>query len=277
MMVLCGLVAILLGSEGIHAQQSAPDAEQPPGAASTPLAYAVIDYMRVPQGSEQRYLDLERTWKKVHDARRELGIIDAWATFRVRRPASEGGYNFATVQLYKDWSKLENPYPMDRLLPKLALTEQDQERLSETDAVRDFIRSELWQLETAAVPERLGKLGFDKAATFVFMKSKDPAHVSVETEIWQRIFKRAADDGLRWNWTLWSARFPSGTDNPYDVLAIHTFPEGRTDRSWPEGWFDKAVTQLFPTAEQRTRFAATPNMRDEVAVEQWSLEVSTGP
>jgi hypothetical protein len=50
-----------------------------------PSVFAVVEYMKVKQGDEQKYIDLERNyWKKIHQERVNNGEIVRWVLYEVK-------------------------------------------------------------------------------------------------------------------------------------------------------------------------------------------------
>ena len=147
--------------------------------------------------------------------------------------------------------------------------------MQKTGESRDLIRSDIWGFDTTAIPERFGQTGYDKIVTVGFMKSKQPqAHVRLEQNIFRHVWAQAAKDGYRWNWSLWGCRFPSGSQRPYDLIAVHTFPDGKANYRLPEGWWAEAIPKAFSdlTPQQvRRRMGRAEAVRDMVAVENWTV------
>jgi hypothetical protein len=238
--------------------------------------YMQVQYIQVPDGGDELYLKVENVWTKIHKARRDLGLITAWATCRVERSlGSDADYNYVVVHLCDSWEDLENPIPWAKIQEMVSFSEEENSILEQTGESRDLLRSEIWRFDSAAIPERFGKPGFDRTLTVGFMKSKRPrAHRQLEREVYSKLWAQAAQDGYRWNWSLWGCRFPSGSQRPHDLMTVHTYPEGKANYQVPAVWRREAMQKAFPddTAEDlRSRFGRAGALRDMVAVENWTI------
>jgi len=109
--------------------------------------YVAVDYMKVKPGGEQAYLDLEqKIWKPIHQQRVKSGMISSWGLYALVFPGgSNNEYNYGTVNFYKNFADMENPFSNEiftKALPNMALSEL----ASKTYGARDLVRSEVWEL-----------------------------------------------------------------------------------------------------------------------------------
>jgi hypothetical protein len=120
------------------------------GAPDTPLAkpspYLNVEYMKVPDGGDQSYSDVEKIWKKIHEVRIKEGMLTNWGAYgRILPGGSDYPYNYATASGYahfKDLVGLDFP----GLVQKAALGMSVNELSERTAKARDLVRGELWQL-----------------------------------------------------------------------------------------------------------------------------------
>jgi hypothetical protein len=122
-----------------------------------PARYAVVNYMSVPAGGAADYLAVEQgIWRPVHEARVAEGQAAGWGLYEVRFPGgSEVGYSFVAVDFYAAFGDLEVPatpeviekaYPSIDATALAALGDR-------TNAVRQVVRTELWQLLEATAAQ----------------------------------------------------------------------------------------------------------------------------
>ena len=69
----------------------------------------VLDYMKVDNQAE--YLEVEKLWQKIHEARLEEGAIIGWGVYQVMYKTVEDPYNFVTVSFYDSFLKLNKAIP----------------------------------------------------------------------------------------------------------------------------------------------------------------------
>ena len=239
-------------------------------------AYVMVEYIRVPEGGDELYLKVEQAWKKIHAARKDLGLVTGWATCRVERvrgPKSD--YNYVVVHICDSWADLENPMPVAKIRERVSFSEEESQLIQKTGESRDLIRTDIWRFDTTALPERFGQTGFDKTLTVGFMKSNRPrAHLQLEQDVFRHLWAQAAKDGYRWNWSLWRCRFPKGSHRPYDLVAIHTYPSGKANYQLPQQWWGEAIRKAFPDQEPEEvgrRMSNADAVRDIVAAENWTV------
>jgi hypothetical protein len=252
--------------------QLAATAQEP----ANPQLYAEVQYMQVPEGGDALYLSVERAWKKIHTIRKQAGIVNEWVVCKVHRTdGPTADYNYAVIHIFDSWDKLKKLYPSGLLEGKLSLTEAEQEAINRTRESRKMVRTQLWELDDVAVPSRLEQGDFDKTLVISFMKSKDAGrHVSLEREIWKKIWAKAAEDGFRANWQLWICRYPGGEDRPVDEAAIHLFPKGEPKKGLTREWWNQTVPKIFPDkspAELEKLFEETRQVRDIPITEEWEI------
>ena len=107
--------------------------------------YLTVGYMKVPPGGNGAYLRMERTvYKPIHAARVADGWIDNWGVNQLVFPGGTGGeYNWATVQVYSDFSKLLGGTPGTFQKAHPELTPQV---FQSSDELREMVRVDLWEL-----------------------------------------------------------------------------------------------------------------------------------
>jgi hypothetical protein len=244
--------------------------------AEKPTLYAEVQYMQVPEGGDELYLKVENAWKKIHSIRKEAGIVSQWVVCKVHR--TEGppaDYNYAVIHIFDSWEKLKKLYPAGLLDGKLSLTDEEQQAINRTREARTMVRTQLWELDEVAVPSRLGQTDFDNTLVLSFMKSKDAGrHVTLEREVWKKIWAQAATDGFRANWHLWICRYPGGQDRPVDEAAVHLFPKGQPKKSLTREWWEQSVPKIFPDKSREELdklFEETRQVRDIPITEEWQI------
>jgi hypothetical protein len=179
--------------------------------------FVTVDYMKVAPGQEDAYLQLEqKTWKPIHEARIKAGNALGWYLYRVDSPTGTAAdHNYVTVAVYANFEALENPYP-NELLSKIVPAQSLPEFLKKTNAARDLVRSETWQL-FGSLPEA----PLDKPAPFLmveYMKVPEGgfgAYDEVE-KLWKKIHAVRIKEGTLANWGAYARVFPAGSDYPYN-------------------------------------------------------------
>ena len=76
---------------------------------------AVVVYMKVKPGNENKYLEVQKSWKKLHELRLKTGNILTWALYRPMFTGLDYQWQYVTVTLYKDIAAYKNAHWSDSL------------------------------------------------------------------------------------------------------------------------------------------------------------------
>jgi len=110
-------------------------------------SFMLVEFMKVAEGKEAEWIKLEReTWKPMHDLRVKNGGIQSWAAISQWMPGDESnGATYATVTTFRGFP---DPTKTDYdALFKQAHPNSDMEAvMSQTQAARSIVRSEIWQV-----------------------------------------------------------------------------------------------------------------------------------
>ena len=109
--------------------------------------YLQIDYMKVPQGKEGEYYDIETTvWKPVHNEFIKAGSRVGWSFWGRVFPAGTGmDFQYITVNYFADWSKI-GAADYNSAFAKAHPGKDMNELGKRTDASRSLVKSELWEV-----------------------------------------------------------------------------------------------------------------------------------
>lgn len=190
--------------------------------AQEPTVFAVVEYMKVKQGDEQKYVDLERNyWKKIHQERVKSGEIVRWILYEVRYAGSNDEYNFVTGTIVTDPNKLENPFAgidAEKIFPGENLDKV----MQETTDSRQLVKRNLVRMVSTVNPES-GFAPFNYLQ-IDFMKVKpgsDNMYIDVETNVWRPVHQQFINDGSRVGWTLWQTVFPAGSGMEFQYVTTN--------------------------------------------------------
>ena len=181
---------------------------------NNPQIFAIVDFMKSEYGMSDKYEQVEKKyWKKIHAARVESGEILGWYFYQRKYPfGANSKYDYVTVTVYNDFTRLENPFSdVEGTLAK-ALPDMDAEKVMEkTGKTRKLVRGEVYRLiDQAAPPET-------KPGKFImvnFMKTTpgmSQEYVAMERDYYKKQHQMAIEAGARKNWLLWAKQLPYGT------------------------------------------------------------------
>ncbi len=193
-------------------------------AQDTPL-YAVVEFMKTSPESEGTYVELEtNVWKKLHQERINRGLIVGWYLYRVHYTASNDAYNYVTVTLVNDRSKLENYW--GDIDPAKVLPDTDiDEAFEETLKSRDLVGSNLMYRMDKLLPEGGPEFKYLQLDYMKVKQGHDGEYVNTEVNIWKPIHQQFINAGSRIGWSLWGRIFPSGYGLDFQYVTVNYFSD----------------------------------------------------
>jgi hypothetical protein len=109
--------------------------------------YLQLDYMKVEQGKEGEYWDVETNiWKPIHNEFIKAGSRVGWSLWGRNFPSGAGlDYQYVTVNYMADWSKIGTANYTDAF-NKAHPGKNYDEMGAKTNASRVLVKSELWEV-----------------------------------------------------------------------------------------------------------------------------------
>ena len=110
--------------------------------------YFRLNQMRIKPGQQSGWNDVEtKLWKPVMEARAADGELRGWATYsRVVPAGTDMPYQAITVDVFPSWDKMWRQKPIGDFVKKAHPGMQLDDFLAKTDASRDLIHSDLFQV-----------------------------------------------------------------------------------------------------------------------------------
>ena len=231
--------------------------------------FAVVECMKVKQGDDEKYLDLEENfWKPMHQARVDQGKIMGWILYKVRYTGSDDAYNYVTVTVFNNPANLENPWAME------GMGEDNEESdmssgFELTLKARELVKSSLIMRNDAVFPES-GPAQF-KYLKVNYMKvapGNDGMYLEAEKNIWKPVHEQFVKAGQSAGWSLWTELFPSGYGLDYQYATVDYFSDfsqiGMAD-------FNAAFKAAHPTGDMDELMKQTNDSRTLVRSELWEV------
>jgi len=113
--------------------------------ATVPLQYIQVDYMKVPEGNLQKYLEIEKLWRPVHNELITLGKKKAWALYGLPFAGANDEYNYLTLNIFEEFEQMENQYPPE-IFSQVHPDKNQEEIDQKTREARTQVRSDVWIL-----------------------------------------------------------------------------------------------------------------------------------
>ncbi|WP_167615763.1 hypothetical protein [Maribellus sediminis] len=257
--LLCTTLVFILGFAPLTMQ----------GQVSPSPLFGLVEFMKTTPGNEGNYVELElNTWKKLHQARIDKGLIVGWYLYKVHYTASDDPYNYVTVTLFSDKNKLENPWA--DIDPAEVLGDIDVDKVfEETMKTRKMVGSNLMNRMEFVFPE--GGPGDFKYLQLDYMKVKqghDSEYYNTEVEVWKPIHNEFIKAGSRVGWSLWGRVFPSGYGLDFQYVTVNYFSNfaqiGTAN-------YNDATSKAHPNEDVSKLMEQTNNSRLLVKSELWEV------
>ncbi|HSO87712.1 MAG TPA: hypothetical protein VLQ91_14240 [Draconibacterium sp.] len=109
--------------------------------------YIQLDYMKVEQGKDNEYIDVEtNVWKAVHQEFIKAGSRVGWSLWGRVFPSGAGlDYQYATVNYFSDFSKI-GVADYNDAFSKAHAGKNTDDLFAKTNASRVLVKSELWEV-----------------------------------------------------------------------------------------------------------------------------------
>jgi hypothetical protein len=222
-------------------------------------SYLIINYMRVPDGQKvEDYLALEKLWQRLHQKAVDTGFCKGWFLHRI-----EGGSanRFVTVEIFDSLDKYAQRWPSS--IREGLYNSAELEEMRQTGKRRDLIRSEIWEVETAAnlKPEN----GNPAKLVVDYMKPKKGkvgAYFQMEETFYKKIHQARINAGKMQSWVLFSRLAPGGTEAEYNAITFN----GYSDKA---GDWDGKFVQTALTKEELEALPNSSDLRTIVNEEVW--------
>lgn len=242
--------------------------------------YVHHDYMKVPSGQAQAYLDLEQElWKPIHRERAQDETIEGWNLYEVVYPAgAERSYDYVTASFYDSWDRLENPYAEEHLTnahPNM----DPQEIAQRTVQTRSLVRSEVVEVVATAAGEETASEDAQYVAVDYMTVPEGGAsdYVQTEQELWKPIHQGLIERTSQTAWHVVQLQF-TGAEAPYQYMTIRPFADwSYLDPAAETNSFQAAFEAAHPDRSIAEVAEQTSETRTIVRREVWRLVDSVDP
>lgn len=179
---------------------------------------AVVSYMKVEQGNTEKYLEIEKKWKKIHKARIDAGMVEGWEFAQIMFVGANSPYNYVTVNFYKNMAQYESSN-FDGIIEKALPGEDIDKFLAETEASRVLTRNEVFNMVTELTSEKEGK--YTVINYFSVAPNDAGVYEEMEKTVYQPMHQEHINTGNRTYWGIWSM-WPR-SHNKYQYIAVDSY------------------------------------------------------
>jgi len=187
--------------------------------AQKPFTYLRADKMKVMEGMEKEYLEIETQWKEIHENLMSDGKKLSWSLWK---PKDKNlGYDYVTVQTYDSLDSMETPYDWKAIGESIG-ADKLEAILQKTPSTRKNIGSELWKLEGWTGP---GANVLPDALSIGFMTpadGKDSQYAQLESQYFSKFWEAVSDaDDSILGWHFSRLLFSNGEKVDYKYYTLH--------------------------------------------------------
>jgi hypothetical protein len=223
----------------------------------------VVDFMKVKPGDRGKYLEVEKEWKKIHQARVDQGMIVQWHLWQKMYSGADDPYQFITVAFYNDFDKTENSIPWEWIEENYTQQERN-DLMKKTGQSRTLVKKEIYHQVAAVYGEETSKYILVNR-----MKAK-PGQTGVyrklEQEIIQPIMEEAVKLGNRHSWIAWE-KWPGDSD--FQFVTVDGYAEYG---QWQDGWIGEDILKkVHPDLSADELGQKVNNARIMKSTELWKL------
>ncbi len=233
---------------------------------------AVVNYMKVAPGGNDKYVAIEQQWKKVHQKLVDEGKMIGWELFYVHDQGTASMYNYVTVNIYKDVPSSVTGMNMDDI--KAVWGDKTNDMLLKTGQARNLVYT-----ETSARQFGIPDKNPEKYLLVSYMKADDPQkYLNMEKTAFMPMHEVAINKGDMNGWAIWSPLLFDNID--YNAIAINSYSTadqlGKMDyQSWfKEASMGKSSDEI---SEMNNLIQNSGTIRTIVKAQVWELLDMTDP
>ncbi|MCB0572485.1 MAG: hypothetical protein KDC66_22105 [Phaeodactylibacter sp.] len=190
--------------------------------------YVIVEYMKVKPGMNAKYLECEKAWKLIHQARLKKGLITGWELEEVMVPGGTNAeYGYLTITHLKNWKGIDalNQSWDDATWAALTqgLTDEQKEAANSAGQYRDLIKREIWTGgDMVFAPGTAHPLY--RVENFMNIPAGGMEEwVEMETRFVKPVHEKSIAMGNRAGWLMGFMVLPSGSEYPYQASTVDFF------------------------------------------------------
>lgn len=232
-------------------------------------AGATLSYVKVKDGQQGKYLELEKEALKFHQARVEKGIITRWALYKKMYGGADDPYDYILVQVNDDFMKTENAFPKE-LIDALYTEEEQSDFMKKAGATRKIVKQEYYERVTAS--EEYHPFKYLRFIRYYVKPEERGLFTKQRKEMVKPVFDEVVKRKHHSSWGLWKK---DPHDKKFQYVAVNAFAEfGDWKKDVP---FSDIFKEIFPDKDFDKTVKEIMQTRYQVNSEYWKLVMNTEP
>ena len=232
-------------------------------------ATVVIMYMKVKPRDNDKYLQLEKEWKKIHQARLEKGYINGWQLWQKMYAGTDDEYQYIVIDWYRDFLATAQTGTVE-VIGDMYSDKASEELMKRTLDVRKLVKTDVMhRVVDADLVKPTSYLTVSQMKVKPGMEGK---YLEMERDIFKPLHEEAIRSGQMSTWSVW-AKWPFG-EGDYQYAAVNGFKDfaDLVNLDYP-GLFKT----VHPDINVDQFMQKIPDVRKNTAVEVWRLVDSVLP
>ncbi len=186
-----------------------------------PAAYTNIDFNKVSPEKTTDYLNLEgKIWKPIQQEHIRLGGLAGWNVFRVWFSGTGSEYNYAVMELYRNYEDMTFVYG-DDIITRVHPGINEAKLMEDTYRAREIVRAQsaerifLVRPETGTAPSKY------VLVTFLDVKKSNEAQFEKNvSDVVVPALRERMKSGFNSGWDLFRLVLPGGDNVPYQYISF---------------------------------------------------------
>ncbi len=227
--------------------------------------YRYREYMKVEPGMEVDYIKLEKTWKKVHNKRKQEKNILEWELYRRIFPSGTNAeYDYMTVTSFASGEKYRTGNAMTWDYIVQMMDQSDMGIMENTDSIRKIVN----RCMDVTLEHTQANGPFLQITRLQVNPGQDEQLQNMEAMM-KPVFTEAARMGKIASWRFGKRLYPltPETGSYYRVISTNSLDDMFTLDS--SGYLETAFKKVYPTKSFAATLASFQNMVTILDVELW--------
>jgi hypothetical protein len=230
---------------------------------------AVVAYMKVKPENNGKYIEVEKAWKKIHEARVKAGEILSWTFYENMYAGADEAYQYAIVTVYKDFAASEKPTNWDEIgkaaYPNFTQKDWD-DLLAKTGESRVMSTVEaFYQVVDAGVAGSKPPL-YMQISCMNVTPGNEGNYVNLEKDYYKPMHAEVIKNGGMEGWGIWWKYPGNYKDYQYVAVDLYSSPE-----QIASGNYNEVFKKIFPSMKMEDLGKKTNDARNITEAYMWKM------
>ena len=223
----------------------------------------IVAYMKVAPGQFSNYLEVEQSWKKLHQKAVEVGVHNGWQLWRNVHAGMNDPYHYITIQWYDNYEHSFGEDAPDGWTDGVYTDTEMETLMEKTTAARTYAFEEVSHQVVAVDSSREMKYLLVSRNHVPVDRVSD--YIKMETEIFKPYQEEAIRKEILAHWGIWRT-WPYKEGQPRFIIV-----EGYKDAKQLTTSGEDVLSIVHPELNWEDLIVEIRKNRTEVSTELWEL------